>query len=175
MASRLELYLDHTNPSHVITVSRPDGSSVRLPVLRLITYANFLGSQKPSPNSGRHVICECLIDTGAYWSIIPQQIWQLFLPGIVTPLTFDASVPQVLREVVIGGRTYPYTLGELSIRLEDRRRKHMYVTIIAKLTQDGGHIGLPLILGLRGGFLEGRKLLAEPDYSAPYGQKWTLE
>jgi len=28
---------------------------------------------------------------------------------------------------------------------------------------------------IRGGFLDGRRLLAEPDPIAPFGQKWTLE
>ncbi|HEV3384742.1 MAG TPA: hypothetical protein VG097_07995 [Gemmata sp.] len=51
----------------------------------------------------------------------------------------------------------------------------MNVTIITKLTQDGGRLTIPPVLGLRGGFLDGRRLLAEPDPSAVFGQKWTLE
>jgi hypothetical protein len=46
------------------------------------------------------------------------------------------------------------------------------VTIVAKLLQDGGRLAVPLTLGLRGGFLDGRKVRAEPERSAAFGQEW---
>lgn len=120
----LRLYLDQTDPSHLITAIRPDGKSIVLPV---------------------------------------------------TPLAFDSRMPTQFCSLTIAGGTFPYTLGELTIRLEDRQRTYMNVTIIAKFTQDGGKLSIPLTLGLRGGFLDGRKLLGEPDTIAPFGQKWVLE
>jgi hypothetical protein len=98
-----------------------------------------------------------------------------FVPGFVRPLPFAQNMPSSLRQLTIAGGTYPYTLGEVSIQLEDRTGTVMNVAIIAKLTQDGGRLPIPFTLGLRGGFLDGRRLLAEPDPSAPFGQSWTLE
>lgn len=98
----LQLYIEHLEPNHVITANRPDGSSVVLPGLRVVTYANFLRSLTSSFNSRQYAICEFLVDTGSYLSIIPQALWQLFLPGVVTPLAFDPLMPKALRVITIG-------------------------------------------------------------------------
>jgi hypothetical protein len=171
----LTLYLKHIHSSHILTAIRADGTRIVLPGLRLITYANFLRALKPSLDAGRFAICPCVVDTGSYLSVISEELWNKFIPGFVRPLTFTASVHPILKTLSIAGGTYPYMLGELTIQLEDHRHTLMNVTIIAKLTPDGGRLPIPLTLGLRGGFLDGRRLLAEPDQSLPFGQKWTLE
>jgi hypothetical protein len=49
------------------------------------------------------------------------------------------------------------------------------VTVVARLTHDGGTLTIPLSLGLRGGVIDGRILIGEPDLSAPFGQVWWLQ
>jgi hypothetical protein len=171
----LNLELQHTHTSHILTAIRADGTRIILPGLRLVTFANFLRVLKPALGAGQFAICPCIVDTGSYLSVISEELWNRFIPGFAKPLTFAASMHPMLKTLTIAGGTYPYTLGELSIQLEDRKGTLMNVTIIAKLTQDGGRFPIPLTLGLRGGFLDGRRLLAEPDPSARFGQKWTLE
>jgi hypothetical protein len=46
--------------------------------------------------------------------------------------------------------------------------------VVAKFTQDGGALNIPLMLGLRGGFLEGGTLSVGPNASTPHGQSWVL-
>lgn len=174
MLKPLEIYLDPIHTKEVISGLRPDGSQIRIMPMRLITYANLLRSLRPSPISGQVAISKCIVDTGAPLSIIPERIWRLFIPGLVTPLAFDPSMPPGYRSVTIGGGTFPYSLGEISLRLQDLQGTIMDVKLIAKLTIDGGRYPLPLTLGLRGGFFEGRWFIAEPDTNFTHGQKWTL-
>jgi hypothetical protein len=84
-------------------------------------------------------------------------------------------MPQNRQFVTIGGGRHPYDLGELTIRLRDLENNAMDLRIVAQLTRDGGTLTIPLILGLRGGVLDGRILHAEPDPTAPFGQMWFLE
>ena len=80
-----------------------------------------------------------------------------------------------LRRLTIGGGIFPYDLGEIAIRLRDRWGGSRDVSVVAQFVRDGGTLQLPLLLGLRGGLLEGRTLKAEPDSNSPYGQSWILE
>lgn len=89
-------------------------------------------------------------------------------------LPFDASTPQHLRVTTIAGGTFPYILGELTLNLQNPDLSLYPVTIIAQLIQDGGRLPVPLTLGLRGGFLDGRKVHAEPDPAAAVGQEWSV-
>lgn len=93
----------------------------------------------------------------------------------MTPLPFDANMPQPSRFVALGGGTYPYELGELSIRLRDRSRRTMDVRVVAQFTRDGGALTIPMVLGLRGGAIDGRVLRSAPDPGAGFGQDWFLE
>jgi hypothetical protein len=77
--------------------------------------------------------------------------------------------------LIIAGVSVPYELAELSIRLRDKRGQSLDIRIVAKFTRDNGKLPIPLTLGLRGGFLEGRKLHAGPDATRPFGQTWELE
>jgi len=138
---------------------------------------NFMrvGVLKPSLAAGTYGITTAIIDTGAHLSIVAEDLWRRFIPGFVTPLPFDALTPPVLRALTIAGGTFPYTLGELTIQLEDYDHTILPITIVAKLTQDGGRLAVPLTLGLRGGFLEGRTLSAAPDATEPFAQAWVLQ
>jgi hypothetical protein len=117
---------------------------------------------------------DCIVDTGAHLSVIPEYVWSYFKPGVVMPLPFDSSMPQRHRSTGFGGGRYAYELGELTIRLRDLDGNTMGLRIIAQLTRDGGVLTAPLVLGLRGGAIDGRLLRAEPDPAAPFGQEWSL-
>ena len=174
MAKSLKLHLTHIDPALVVWFRRPGGTLDSLPALRLTASANFMRVLTPSLSAGRYAIADAVIDTGAHFSVVSELLWQHFRPGYVTPLPFDPLTPPQLRTITIAGGTFPYDLGELTIQLEDRNRTVFPVTVVAKLTQDGGRLTVPLTLGLRGGFLDGRILHGEPDPTAPFGQTWTL-
>jgi hypothetical protein len=174
VAKSLKLYVQHLDTPQIIWFRRPDGTLDSLPALRLIAFANFLRALKRGPGVDAYFTTKCVIDTGAHFSIIAEDLWRRFKPGFVTPLPFDALTPPQLRVLTIAGGTFPYTLGELTIQLEDQDGTVLPVTVIAKLTRDGGRLAVPLTLGLRGGFLEGRKLHAGPDATVPFGQAWGL-
>ncbi|MCE9561244.1 MAG: retropepsin-like domain-containing protein [Planctomycetes bacterium] len=144
----LKLYLDHSESFHVIWFRRPDGTRGSLPALRLTAYCNFMRSLAPSRNASKYGITTAIIDTGAHFSVIAHDLWQHFRPGFVTPLPFDPLTPPQLRVITIAGGTFPYGLGQLTIQLEDMDRNVLPVTVIAKLTQDGGRLPIPLALGL---------------------------
>lgn len=174
MPKSLKLYLKPSDPPPVVWFRRPDGSLDSLTGLRLIAAANLMPVLVRGLGSGKYAITDCIVDTGAYFSIIAERLWRRFVPGFVTPLPFDARTPPLLRHVTIGGGTFPYELGELTIRLEDRDRNHLSVTFIAKLAHDRGRLSVPFTLGLRGGVLDGRTLRATPDPAAAHGQAWEL-
>jgi len=171
---RLQLYLDHVDTRLALRYLEPNGGVSEIPCLRLITYANLFAQLVHSPLAADYGICRCFIDTGAFISIIPETIWQFLRPGVVTPLPFDPTTPPNQRQLIIAGGTFPFELGRLTLKLEDRSRATLNLSIVAKLTRDGGRLPIPLTLGLRGGFLEGRTLQAVPDATAPFGQAWTL-
>jgi hypothetical protein len=174
MPTSLKLYLRALDPPQTVWFRRPGGVLDSLPSLRLIAYANFLRVLRPGRPSGPFAITECIVDTGAHFSIVAERLWRRFLPGVVTPLPFDALTPPHLRTTSIAGGTYPYELGELTIQFEDQNRSALSVTVVAKLTRDGGKLPLPITLGLRGGLLEGRNLTAASDPAVPFGQAWEL-
>jgi hypothetical protein len=115
------------------------------------------------------------VDTGSPLSVIPQYIWSQFRAGAVTPLAFDPAMTPIQRRTIIAGGRYPFELGELDVELFDYDRHTMVVRIVAQFTRDGGTLVTPMILGLRGGAIDGRILHAEPDPAAPFGQAWFLE
>jgi hypothetical protein len=172
---RLRLYLDHTEPSVVFRFIRPDGSRDQILGLRLVTFANLFRQLLPVAASADYGITQCIVDTGSYLSVIPQRIWQLFRPGVVTPLAFDPSTSALQRRLTVGGGTFPFELGEATLRLEDQRQRYMMVTAVVQLLLDGGSFPLPMTIGLRGGVIDGRTLTAQPDPVAPFGQGWHLE
>lgn len=174
MPKSLKLYLHHPDPADAVWFRRPDGSLDSLPTLRLTASANFMRVLTPGVGVGRYAITTAVIDTGAYFSVVVEDLWRRFVPGFVTPLPFDPLTPPRLRTTTIAGGTFPYTLGEFTLQLEDQDGTVLPVTVVAKLTQDGGRLPVPLTLGLRGGFLDGRRLLAEPDAAAPFGQAWSV-
>lgn len=174
--ARIRLYLKYARGSPDFSFARPDGSSHSIPALRLRTFADLLTQVRPG---GRNAVeaasPDCIIDTGSHLSIIPQYVWGQFKPGVVTPLPFDPAMPLQRRSVTVGGGRFPYDLGELMIQLRDLDRRTMDVRIVAQLTRDGGTLTIPMTLGLRGGAIDGRRLRAEPDPAASFGQSWWLE
>lgn len=172
---RLRLYLDYTEPSVAFRFIRPDGSRYHIPGLRLITFVNFFHQLLPVRQSAKLGIEKCIIDTGSYLSVIPQAIWQFFRPGVVTPLAFDPSTSALQRRLTVGGDTFSFELGEITLRLEDPRQRYLTVTAAVQLLQDGGSFPLPMTIGLRGGVIDGRTLTAKPDPAAPFGRGWHLD
>ena len=169
----MKLYLEPADPPHVYTFLRPDSSVETLPGLRLIAFADLrkhITDRAHLP----HAIQKCLVDTGSFLSIVPHNVARHLDLRTVTRLPFHPSVPAGLRTLIIAGVSVPYELGELSVRLRDKDGHVLDLQLIAKFTQDGGRLPIPLTLGLRGGLLEGRKLLAEPDPAVPFGQAWNL-
>jgi hypothetical protein len=175
MAKRLKLYLTHPENPQIVWFRRPDGALDSLPALRLVAYANFMRHLLPSIRARKYGITECAVDTGTHFSIVAEDLWQRFRPGFVTPLPFDALTPPALRTITVAGGTFPYTLGQLTFDLQDFELTALSVTVIAELARDGGRLPLPLILGLRGGFFDGRRLHAGPDPTSPFGQAWGIE
>jgi hypothetical protein len=174
--ARVRLYLGDADPPHTYQFFRPDGSVGAIEGLRLKAFVRFLGRVDVSTRDGREAAFpECIVDTGAFLTVIPQSIWWYFLPSVVTPLPFHPSMPQRHRSLVIAGGTYPFDLGELVIPLRDQEGGALDVTVVAKLTRDNGALNIPLTLGLRGGVLEANRLRADPDPTAPHGQHWALE
>ncbi|WP_439622922.1 hypothetical protein [Gemmata sp.] len=132
-------------------------------------------SLKTSILSGDFAITAAVVDTGAFFTVVAERLWRQFRPGVVTPLPFDPLTPPHLRNITIAGGTFPYDLGELTLRLEDKNGSALAATVVAKLLRDGGRMPVPLTLGLRGGFFEGRTVHAEPDPAAAFGERWTIE
>lgn len=173
---RVRLYLGPADPAHTYIFFRPDGSTGLIEGLRLYAYVRFLGRVDLRTDEGRKAAFpECVVDTGSLLTIVPEKIWRNFLPGVVTPLPFHPSMPPHARRVTIAGGTFPYDLGELVIQLRDKVGGKLDVTVVAKLAHDGGALNVPLMLGLRGGFLDHARLRAEPDPAAPHGQDLVLE
>ena len=115
------------------------------------------------------------MDTGSHLTTIPEWIHSHFLPGAITPLPFDPAMPPARRTVTVAGGTYPYDLARVPIRLQDKEGETLDLDVVAQLVRDGGFLQLPLIIGLRGGVIDGRTLSAKPDPAAPFGQAWALE
>ena len=169
----MELYLEPADPPHTYTFVRPNSSVDALPGLRLAAFAD-LRQHITNTIHRPHAIQKCVVDTGAFLSIIPSRVAQYLDTATITWLPFHSSFPVGLQVLVIAGGSVPYELGELSARLRDKRGNVIDIRFVAKFTRDGGTLNIPLTLGLRGGFPEGRTLSATPDATEPFGAIWTL-
>ncbi len=173
--ARVQLLLRHPNKAHVLRFRRPGGRADALPALRLAVLVDMMPHVIPGPTAGQAAFPDCVIDTGAHLSVIPESVRGQFKPGVVTPLPFDPSFPASLRIVAIGGSSFAYDLGEVRLRLRDLVGGALDVPVVAQLTRDGGALNAPMILGLRAGVLDGRVLHSEPDPAAPFGRAWWIE
>ena len=174
--ARIRLYLKYAPGNPDFRFVRTDGKHGSIPALRLQTYVDLMTLIQPGAGASLTASApDCVIDTGSHLSIIPQYVWGQFKPGVVTPLPFDPAMPLQRRSVTVGGGRFPYDLGELIIQLRDLDRRTLDVRIVAQLTRDGGALTIPMTLGLRGGAIDGRRLRAEPDPAASFGQSWWLE
>jgi hypothetical protein len=173
--ARVKLYLRPAKPAHSYIFVRPDGSVDALQGLRLRAYVRFMGRVDIRTREGRDAAFpDCIVDTGSFLTVIPERIWRYFLPGVVTRLPFHSTMPHPYRKLTIAGGTFPFELGELVIPLVDQEGGSLDTTVVAKLTQDGGQLNVPLTLGLRGGFLDAGTLNVSPDAAASHGQSWIL-
>ncbi|MCI0703114.1 MAG: hypothetical protein L0241_18710 [Planctomycetia bacterium] len=173
--ARVRLYLQPVTNNTIFRFIRPGGIREAIPALRLRAYAYLTPHVRPGDQAAKAAFPECIIDTGSHLTTIPEYIWGQFKPGAVTPLPFDPAMPQSQRVVALAGGTWDYDLGELTITLRDQAGRAMNLLVVAQLIRDSGRLNLPLVLGLRGGVLDGRILRAEPDATVPYGQVWLLE
>jgi hypothetical protein len=174
--ARVRLYLRYATGNPDFLFLRPGGAPGSVPALRLQVFVDLLTHVRPgSRQAGVAAYPDCIIDTGSHLSVIPEYVWNHFHPGVVTRLPFDPAMPQYRRVLAFGGGIYPYELGELTVRLRDLDQRTMDVRIVAQLTRDGGALTTPIVLGLRGGVIDGRILRGEPDPAAPFGQGWFLE
>lgn len=173
--ARVRLYLEPAKNNPVFRFLRPGGvrdsiSALRLRVrVRLTPHIRTRG--RDALQAG---LPECIIDTGSHLAVIPEYIWTHFNPRAVTPLPFDSAMTAP-RFLSLGGGNFPYDLGELTIQLFDHDRRAMDVRIVAQFTRDGGALTIPMVIGLRGGAIDGRVLRGAPDPSANFGQDWFLE
>lgn len=172
---RLILYLDRADPTFALRFVRPDGTPGDLPQLRLITFANLFRQIRRRPDAAQVGITKCVIDTGSPLSLVPEAVSQFLRPGAITPLPFLPSTPPDRRQVTVAGGRFPFDLGEITLRLEDKSGGRLDVTVVAMFTRDGGRLNVPLTLGLCGGVLDGRVLRSGPDPAAPHGREWTLD
>jgi hypothetical protein len=154
---------------------RCSASAGQIPALRVKAYIDLSPYVRPGLRATHAAYPACALDTGAHLTIIPERVWGQFRPGAVAPLPFDPAMPQSQRVITVGGGTWPYDLVELTIRLLDKQRGALDATVVAQLTRDGGKLAVPIVLGLRGGVIDGRILRAQPDPAAPFGQAWLLE
>ena len=172
---RVRLSLVQPGIDHTFRFIRPDGRVDAIDAVRLRATVDFSGSVLTGLPSTWPAYPDCVLDTGSHLTTVPERLHRYFKPGVVTWLPFDPSMRADLRRLTIGGGVFTYALGEIAIRLRDRWGGSLDVSVVAQFVRDGGTLQLPLLLGLRGGLLEGRTLKAEPDANSPYGQSWILE
>lgn len=173
--ARVRLYLRSASGNPVFRFTRPDGTPDAIPALWLFTYVDTAAHVRLGNRlAAQAAHSDCIVDTGSPLTVIPEYVWSYFKPGVVTPLPFDPSMPQRHRSTSFGSSRYPYELGELAIRLRDLDRNAMDLRIVAQLTRDGGALTAPVVLGPRGGAIDGRVQHAESDSVAPFGQVWSL-
>ena len=173
--ARIQVYLRPTTGNPVFRFIRPGGHRDSIPALRLQVFVDLLAHIQPGQQDTSGAFPFCALDSGSHLSVVPERIWGQFRPGVVTPLPFDPAMPLAQRVFSFGGGTWPYELGELTVRLRDLTGSVMDVTLVAQLTNDSGRLTVPLVLGLRGGVLDGRILRSELDSTVPFGQTWFLE
>jgi hypothetical protein len=170
----VKLYLEPADPPHVYTFTYPDQSVGTLPGLRLVAFTDLrqhITDRAHLP----HAIQKCVVDTGSLLSVVPSLIARRLDMRTVTRLPFHPSFPPRFRVLTMGGLSVPYELAELRARLRDKDGQVIDARFVAMFTRDNGALGRSLILGLRGGVIDGRTLRGEPDPVAPFGQGWQLD
>jgi hypothetical protein len=171
---RVRLRLEQINKGHTFRFIHPDGRQDTIDV-RLAVSVDLSQNVVAGLPSTWAAYPDCVLDTGSHLTTVPERLHRYLRPGVVTWLPFDPSMRADLRFLAIGGGVFPYELGGITIGLRDRWGGALDVSLIAQFVRDGGTLPIPLLLGLRGGLLEGRRLESRPDPIAPYGQNWMLE
>ncbi len=107
----IRLYLDHSDSGHVFRFRRPNGTSAEILGLRLKVYVDLSALIRPGSSSTHAAFPDCVLDTGAYLTIIPERVWSQFRHRAITPLAFDPTMPQSLRSINLPGGAFPYCLA----------------------------------------------------------------
>jgi hypothetical protein len=119
----------------------------------------FLGTRKLRPPR------DAWIDTGSYLTTIPQFAWDL--PAVRSQIEWlQPPAGQLLPLLVAGGSRYRYRLGRIMMTAIDLlTKRQMSSPVIAKFTEDqlSSHPLERILIGLRHGLLDGRRLVLEPD------------
>jgi hypothetical protein len=147
-------------PSEVV-----DSGGLRSPLeyVRLATTV-LLGS--PSVPPAR----DAWIDIGSYITTIPQFAWDV--PGVRTQIEWLQPAPgQTVPLLNLGRGQYRFRLGRIVMTAVDLLTKQRLSSpVIAKFTEDRSapHPLDRILIGMRHGLLDGRRLVLEPDTPLAY-------
>lgn len=122
---------------------RPGGVPDALPAFRDRVYVNLSADVVQSWDSVQAAYPDCVLNTGAQLTIIPERSWRHLKHGVVTPLPFDPATPLHRRVLTVAGGRYPFDLGEITLRLQDRSGGRLDATVVAMFTRDGGTLNVP--------------------------------
>ncbi len=160
---------------------------------------NSGAAQRYDATSEKRLNVTATVDTGAFYSVIPRSIWELprFAPFIerfeLNPeeMSKFPEAQRIPRHAVAGG-TFSYFIGRVwlgAFDLEDRRLPAVPViaffldAMIPSADASGKTIEPPVLIGIQGGFFDGRWLerqpvlerhLLEPPGMETFGQSWWL-
>jgi hypothetical protein len=117
------------------------------------------------------LLLDAWFDTGAYLTILPQDAWDH--PGVRDRIEWlnlpPGSLP--LSPLTVMGGRYPFRLGRVTMTAIDlRTKRRLSSPVIAKFVEDAA-APRPLeriLIGLRHGLLDGRRLVLEPDAPRAY-------
>ncbi len=184
--SRARLRITKTNlheSRHCEYVEPKQSGTQLFPVLRLRATLSIGGDR----------LTNAIIDTGAWVSVMLFSEWKAYQKrGLVTILQRPNPINNQ-SIAVMGGSRSQYQLGRISIGVVDRNHTERplgqlrMVPVLFQLLDEDAKLPSPIILGLHGGILDGRRLVREsvmPGYSSNfdtndcghfYGQDWYLE
>ena len=191
---RVRLFLQEREPVVPCDYLGPDrtGRAVRRhPLLRLTASVMIL---PPPGRTGPRRVGTGLIDTGAWVSLVRPDAWEDYAAaGLLEFLTLPGGTETY--STAVGGVESKCRLGRLWVRVfgpapSGRVESLPPVPVLAQLLTNTRLnservMPFPLVLGLHGGVLDGRRLVREPvapiptghgsDAGPTYGQDWFLE
>ena len=111
------------------------------------------------------------VDTGTYLTVIPQSVWDR--PDVRAHVEWlqvpPGSIP--LAPLLIAGGSFRFRLGRIVMTAFDvRTNQRLASPVVANFLEDEGAqrpLG-QILLGLRHGLLDGRRLVIEPDVPRAY-------
>jgi hypothetical protein len=129
-----------------------------------LTVTIFLGARRSKPAH------DAWIDTGSYLTTVPQFAWDV--PAVRSQIEWlQPPAGQPVPLLLAGSGRYRYRLGRIVMTAIDfSTKQQMSSPVIAKFTEDR-FTPRPLeriLIGLRHGLLDGRRLVLEPDTPLAY-------